>query len=90
MGAWVLINDRWYKLVLNAREKGWQGPPFNPLHIVEMLGVRVEANSSIADARLISSESGPVIEFNPRQPRERVRFSIAHEVVTCPQFKGHF
>ena len=74
------IQEAARKLVLNAREKGWQGPPFNPLHIVEMLGVRGEANSSIADARLISSESGPVIEFNPRQPRERVRFSIAHEV----------
>ena len=42
------IQEAARKLVLNAREKGWQGPPFNPLHIVEMLGVRGEANSSIA------------------------------------------
>ena len=68
------------ELVLKARERGWEGPPFNPLHIVEMLGVQVEANSSIADARLVSTEAGPKIEFNPRQPRERVRFSIAHEI----------
>jgi len=67
-------------LVLRARENGWEGPPFNPLKIAEMLNVKVEANSSIADARLFLGSSGPKIEFNPQQPRERVRFSIAHEL----------
>ena len=67
-------------LVLQAREKGWEGPPFNPLRLAEMLEVQVEANSSIADARLIATDTGPKIEFNPQQPRERVRFSIAHEI----------
>ncbi|WP_420564729.1 ImmA/IrrE family metallo-endopeptidase [Thalassobaculum sp.] len=67
-------------LVLKAREKGWEGPPFNPLRIAEMLDVQIEANSSVADARLVATERGPKIEFNPQQPRERVRFSIAHEI----------
>ena len=67
-------------LVLQARERGWEGPPFNPVKIVELLNVKVSANSSIADARLISTDDGPLIEFNPQQPRERVRFSIAHEL----------
>jgi len=67
-------------LVLKAREKGWEGPPFNPLRIAEMMGVKTEANSSVADARLVATDSGPKIEFNPQQPRERVRFSIAHEI----------
>jgi O-acetyl-ADP-ribose deacetylase (regulator of RNase III) len=67
-------------LVLRARENGWEGPPFNPLRIAEMLDVQIEANSSVADARLVATESGPKIEFNPKQPRERVRFSIAHEI----------
>lgn len=69
-------------LVLKAREKGWEGPPFNPLYIADMLEaqVQIEANSSVADARLVATESGPKIEFNPQQPRERVRFSIAHEI----------
>ena len=75
-----VIEEAARALVLKARESGWEGPPFNPLHIVEMLGARVEANSSISDARLVATEAGPKIEFNPRQPRERVRFSIAHEV----------
>ena len=67
-------------LVLEARQGGWDGPPFNPLHIAKMLGASVEPNSSIADARLLETESGPKIEFNPLQPRARLRFSIAHEV----------
>lgn len=67
-------------LVLRAREQGWTGPPFNPLQIAKMLGLEVEANSSIADARLMRTETGAKIEFNPQQPRERVRFSIAHEL----------
>ncbi len=66
--------------MLKAREQGWEGPPFNPLRIAEMLDVQIEANSSVADARLVATESGPKIEFNPQQPRERVRFSIAHEI----------
>jgi len=68
------------KLVLRAREKGWEGPPFDPLHLAEILEVDVEANSSVADARLIATDDGPKIQFNPQQPRERVRFSIAHEI----------
>lgn len=68
------------ELVLKAKERGWEGPPFNPLHIAEMLDVQAAGNSNIADARLIQTETGPRIEFNPQQPRERVRFSIAHEV----------
>ncbi len=76
----VAIEDAARALVLRARESGWEGPPFNPLRIAEMMGVQIEANSSVADARLIASARGPKIEFNPQQPRERVRFSIAHEI----------
>jgi len=67
-------------LVLHARENGWDGPPFNPKKIADLLGVEIAANSSIPDARLVPNETGPRIEYNPQQPRERVRFSIAHEL----------
>ncbi|OYW62135.1 MAG: hypothetical protein B7Z31_01715 [Rhodobacterales bacterium 12-65-15] len=76
----VAVEKAARSLVLKARENGWEGPPFNPLRIAEMLNVQIEANSSVADARLVATESGPKIEFNPQQPRERVRFSIAHEI----------
>ena len=74
------VQDKVRNLVLSAKEQGWSGPPFNPIFIAEMMNVRIEANSSISDARLFQTERGPVIEFNPKQPRERVRFSIAHEL----------
>ena len=75
-----MIREASQALVLRALETGWEGPPFNPLYIARMLDVQVEANSSIADARLVEVEGGAKIEFNPQQARERVRFSIAHEV----------
>ncbi len=75
-----VIREESRTLVLKARESGWVGPPFNPLYIAKMLNVQVEANSSIADARLVETAKGAKIEFNPQQARERVRFSIAHEV----------
>lgn len=74
------VQDAARALVLKARELGWEGPPFNPVKIVELLNAKVSANSNIADARLIATDHGPIIEFNPQQPRERVRFSIAHEL----------
>lgn len=76
----IAIEKAARELVLKARENGWEGPPFNPVHIAEMLGVQMEANSSVADARLLATDMGPKIQFNPQQPRERVRFSIAHEI----------
>jgi len=75
-----LITEAARDLVLKARESGWEGPPFNPLFIADMLNVKIEANSSISDARLLELGDGAKIEFNPQQPRERVRFSIAHEL----------
>jgi hypothetical protein len=67
-------------LVLRARDAGWQGPPFNPIAIADLLHIPVEANADIADARTIPTTAGIKIQFNPTQPRERVRFSIAHEI----------
>ena len=66
--------------VLKAIEEGWEGPPYNPIMIANLMDVAVEPSYDIADARTIARDDRPVIEFNPSQPRERVRFSIAHEV----------
>lgn len=74
------IQEAARNLVLRAREAGWEGPPFNPVKIVELLGARMSANANIADARLLATSDAATIEFNPQQPRERVRFSIAHEL----------
>jgi len=67
--------------VTEAMDKGWAGPPFDPLRLAEHLGLAVEPRSDIPDARTVPLPDGRLkIEFNPLRPRGRVRFSIAHEV----------
>lgn len=75
-----LIEAKARELVLRARDAGWAGPPFNPLAIADLLNIPVEANSDVTDARTVARDGGVKIEFNPTKPRERVRFSIAHEI----------
>ena len=67
-------------LVLLARDKGWKGPPFNPIFIADLLKIPVTANASVADACIALKDDRLQIQFNPTQIRERVRFSIAHEL----------
>ena len=69
--------------MLKARETGWEGPPFNPIYIADILNIKVEANSSIADARLLYVGDGAKIEFNPQQHRERVRFQSLMNLLIC-------
>ena len=76
----VAITQAARKLVFRALEAGWEGPPYNPLFIAELLDVSVTPNSNIPDARLLQAGDNSKIEFNPQQARERVRFSIAHEL----------
>lgn len=66
--------------VLQALDAGWEGPPFNPLILADIKGIPVEASADVKDARTVPGGSGVKIQFNPTQPRGRVRFSIAHEV----------
>lgn len=66
--------------VLEAMDAGWSGPPFNPLQIADLMRIPIEADSDVADARTVASGSGVKIQFNPAQARERLRFSIAHEI----------
>lgn len=75
----VKIQERAHSLTLSALERGWEGPPYNPIRIAEMLGAKVVPNYDITDARTIEVDGKAVIEFNPTLARERVRFSIAHE-----------
>lgn len=75
-----LIEAKVRELVLRARDAGWSGPPYNPLAIADLLNIPVEANGEVADARTVPTGAGLKIEFNPTRARERVRFSVAHEI----------
>lgn len=76
----AVIERKARELVLRARDAGWEGPPFNPLAIADLLNIRVEANADVPDACTIPTDGGVKIQFNPTQVRERVRFSLAHEI----------
>ena len=66
--------------VLDAMERGWSGPPFDPVELGAISGILVRANASIADARVFVADEDYIIEYNPHKPRGRVNYSIAHEI----------
>lgn len=76
----AVIEKKARDLTLRARDAGWSGPPFNPITIADLLNIPVEANASVPDARIISKDYRLTIQYNPTQPRARVRFTIAHEL----------
>jgi len=77
------ITERARKVVLDAIDSGWSGPPFDPLRLADHLGLRVLPTDDVRDARTIpeaEAGAGVRIEFNPNRSRGRVRYSIAHEI----------
>lgn len=54
----ALIERKARDLVLNARDAGWQGPPFNPLAIAKLLNIPAEANGDVIDARTVEDDKG--------------------------------
>ena len=77
------IELRARELVLRAMEDGWTGPPYDPFELADTLDIELVARQDLDDARLVTVEDRPRIEFNPARRAARVRFSIAHEI-------GHF
>ena len=66
--------------VLSAMEKGWRGPPFDPVELAGLNGIKVRPNASISDARVLLVNDDYVIEYNPHRARGRVNYSLAHEI----------
>jgi len=70
------------KIVLDAIDKGWIGPPYDPFKLADVLGIKLVARDDLHEARTTAGSRGePIIEFNPNRPRTRIRFSIAHEII---------
>ena len=75
------IQSRAKETVLEAAERGWAGPPYDPFHLADLMNISVLPNDEIFDARIIPV--GPEafrIEFNPHRPHGRIRYSVAHEI----------
>jgi O-acetyl-ADP-ribose deacetylase (regulator of RNase III) len=68
-------------VVFRALESGWQGPPFDPFKLAELLGIRTHPTSEVLDARTVPiGPSRYRIDFNPDRPHRRTRYSIFHEI----------
>lgn len=75
------IENKAREIAIWAIDKGWNGPPYDPIRLADFLKTPVVPRDDIRDARTIPhGRKGSVIEFNPSAPRWRVRFSIAHEI----------
>lgn len=75
------VLDRVRSLILTAMDQGWSGPPFDPLALSTMLGIRVVPRADIRDARIVPQNDADLcIEYNPTRPRGRLRYSVAHEI----------
>lgn len=74
------IQKRAREITLQAIDSGWSGPPFDPLALADLLGIRVKPSQFVQDARLLPNEDLPLIEYNPTKSRARVHYSIAHEI----------
>lgn len=66
--------------VFRAVEAGWEGPPFDPFELARLREIELVPRNELREARTIASGGGLAIEYNPTRPRDRVRFSIAHEI----------
>ena len=75
------ITRRAREVALDAMDKGWTGPPFDPLQLADHLGIAISPRHDVRDARTLPGPAGGVrVEFNPNRPSARVRYSIAHEI----------
>lgn len=69
--------------VQEAKADRWHGPPFAPEDLASWMGITVQpAEADIrADARIFPDAQGQlVLEYDPLTPRQRIRFSICHEI----------
>ncbi|MCY3546920.1 MAG: ImmA/IrrE family metallo-endopeptidase [Gemmatimonadetes bacterium] len=61
-------------------DAGWTGPPYDPIALAELRGLRVRPSDHVFDARTVPLHSGFRIEYRPTRSPARTRYSIAHEI----------
>lgn len=68
-------------VVLEAIDRGWPGPPFDPMKLADLQGLLIAPRGDIRDARTVPADNNRLlIEYNPNRPSGRLRYSIAHEI----------
>ena len=68
-------------LALRGLEQTIDRTTVDPFLLANLRGLAVVPNENVLDARLVPlTHERAQIEYNPNQPRSRIRFSIAHEL----------
>jgi Zn-dependent peptidase ImmA (M78 family) len=78
-----VIRERARALVAEARQFGWNGPPFDPRTLASFLGIRLSPDSLAPghDAFIVPRKGQQLeIIFDNAQPQTRQNFSICHEI----------
>jgi hypothetical protein len=69
------------KVILGSSDSGIKGPPFDPFEIAKYMGIQILPSNDVPDARTVPLSGNKfLIEYNPNQPKGRIRFSLAHEL----------
>lgn len=73
------IRQRARALVEKAAALGWHGPPFDMEELASLCGLKVSASADLQSDQDACVMPGLVL-LNPRKPRVRQRYSVAHEI----------
>lgn len=79
----VIIRQEAQRIVMWAKQRGWYGPPFDPLQLASLRGIKAKATQHLfsAEAQLTPLPGRQLLlEFNPDRAEGRRNFSICHEV----------
>ncbi len=80
----AIIRSKSKALVEFAKGQGWEGPPYNPLELASLRGIRSRQADGLfsAEAQLTPTEDRQLLlEFNPDRAPGRKNYSISHELV---------
>lgn len=80
----TIIRDKAKELIASAKSVGWSGPPFNPLQLASMQGIKCREATGLfsAEAQLTPVAGRQLLlEFNPDRAESRRNYSICHEIV---------
>jgi len=70
------------KGIINKHRHLWKGPPFCPFALADLEGVIVEPAPCdiLSDGRIFPKGKDVYIQFKPEQSKERINFTICHEL----------
>ena len=79
-----IIRSKSKEVVAWAKRLGWKGPPFDPLTLASLRGIRARESTDLfsAEAQLTPMDGQQLLlEFNPDRAPGRKNYSISHELI---------